>query len=81
MRAIVSDNARNVVKVLEDGKWSGNKMHGPHATAGSERRGVCSAQHKDLMAIARKNVGHFKHSQLENCTFLYCYCKDIIFFV
>ncbi|KAI2643098.1 Zinc finger BED domain-containing protein 4 [Labeo rohita] len=62
--AIVSDNARNMAKAIEDSQLKGIQCmaHTLHLVVSE---GVLSQRSvKDILAIGRRIVGHFKHSQL-----------------
>lgn len=64
VHVIVSDNARNMIKAIEDSQLKGIRCmaHTPHLAV---NEGVLSQRSiKDVLAIGRRIVGHFKHSQL-----------------
>ncbi len=62
--AIVSDNARNMTKAIEDSQLKGIRCMA-HTLHLAENEGVLSQRTvKDVLAIGRRIVGLFKHSQL-----------------
>ncbi|GAA6089240.1 zinc finger BED domain-containing protein 4-like, partial [Tachysurus ichikawai] len=64
VHAIVSDNAKNMAKAIEDSQLKGIRCmaHTLHLVVSE---GVLSQRSvKDVLAIGRRIVGHFKHSQL-----------------
>ncbi|KAK0131379.1 Zinc finger BED domain-containing protein 4 [Merluccius polli] len=64
VHAIVSDNARNMTKAIEESQLKGIwcMAHTLHLAV---NEGVLSQRSvKDVLAIGRRIVGHFKHSQL-----------------
>ncbi|XP_034096541.1 zinc finger BED domain-containing protein 4-like [Gymnodraco acuticeps] len=64
VHAIVSDNARNMTKAIEECNLSGIRCMA-HTLQLAVNEGVLAQRSvKDLLAISRKIVGHFKHSQL-----------------
>ncbi len=62
VHVIVSDNARNMTKAIEDNQLKGIRCmaHTIHLVVNVLSQ--CSV--KDVLAIGRRIVGHFKHSQL-----------------
>ncbi|XP_034089172.1 zinc finger BED domain-containing protein 4-like [Gymnodraco acuticeps] len=64
VHAIISDNARNMTKAMEEGNLSGIRCMA-HTLQLAVNEGVLAQRSvKDLLAVSRKIVGHFKHSQL-----------------
>lgn len=62
--AVVLDNARNMAKVTEESQLKGI-WHMSHTLHLAMNEGVLSQRSvKDVLAIGRRIVGHFKHSQL-----------------
>ncbi len=64
VHVIVSDNARNMIKAIEDSQLKGIRCmaHTLHLAVNEGVLSQCSV--KDVLAIGRRIVGHFKHSQL-----------------
>ena len=64
VHVIVSDNARNMTKAIEDSHLKGIRCMA-HTLHLAVNEGVLSQRSvKDVLAIGRRIVGHFKHSQL-----------------
>ncbi|XP_061129317.1 zinc finger BED domain-containing protein 4-like [Syngnathus typhle] len=64
VHAIVSDNARNMTKAIEDSQLKGIRCMA-HTLHLAVNEGVLSQRNvKDILTIGRRIVGHFKHSQL-----------------
>lgn len=64
VHAIVSDNARNMTKAMEEGKWSGIRCTAHTLQLAVNDCVLVQRNVKDMLAIARRIVGHFKHSTL-----------------
>lgn len=64
VHVIVSDNARNMTKAIQDSqlKGIGFMAHTLHLAVNEGVLSQCSV--KDVLAIGRRIVGHFKHSEL-----------------
>lgn len=61
---IVSDNAKNMAKAMQDSELKGIRCMA-HTLQLAVKDGVFSQRSvQDVLAIGRKIVGHFKHSQL-----------------
>ncbi|XP_061128956.1 zinc finger BED domain-containing protein 4-like [Syngnathus typhle] len=64
VHAIVSDNARNMTKAIEDSQLKGIRCMA-HTLHLAVNEGMLSQRSvKDILTIGRRIVGHFKHSQL-----------------
>lgn len=64
VHAVVSDNARNMVKAMEDSDPTGIRCMA-HTIQLAVNEGLLSQRSMaDVIAIGRKIVGHFKHSAL-----------------